>query len=135
MSARTANIRDINGELCALLKIETTEKGFHFQGLVERTEQKVGEIYVYISPGMRFMTIKHPDFGMLRNYEFPQTIESGEVYRMKLSTEAKEVKIDTATINKAVDSKIDAKMEEMNKKLAELEQLKNKEKQQKKNQI
>ena len=118
MSARTANIRDINGELCALLKIETTEKGFHFQGLVERTEQKVGEIYVYISPGMRFMTIKHPDFGMLRNYEFPQTIESGVVYRMKLIAEAKEVKIDTANLGKVVDSKLD---ELLAKKLSQMD--------------
>jgi len=124
MSARTANMRDINGELCALLKIETTEKGFHFQGLVERTEQKVGEIYVYISPGMRFMTIKHPDFGMLRNYEFPQTIESGVVYRMKLSTEAKEVKMDTANIGKVVDNKLNELLE---KKLSEIDL--NKEKQ------
>jgi len=77
-----------------------------------------------VSPGVKFLTIKHKEFGVLRNYNFPQSIESGVVYQMKLSTEAKEVKIDTSTINKAVDSKIDAKMEEMNKKLAELEQLK-----------
>ena len=118
MSARTANIRDINGELCALLKIETTEKGFIFQGMVERTEQKVGEIYVFVSPGMRFITIKHNDFGMLRNYEFPQSIESGVVYHMKLLTTAKEVKIDTASIGKVVDNKLD---ELLAKKLSEID--------------
>jgi hypothetical protein len=60
---------------------------------------------------------------VLRNYQFPQSIESGVVYQIKLSTEAKEVKIDTSTINKAVESKIDAKMEELNKKLALLEEM------------
>ena len=125
MSARTAKVKDVNGDLCALLKIETTEKGFEFSGCnIEKTEQKTGEIWLFASPGVKFITIKHKDFGVLRNYQFPQSIESGVVYQIKLSTEAKEVKIDTSTINKAVESKIDAKMEEMNKKLAELEQLK-----------
>lgn len=125
MSARTAKVKDVNGDLCALLKIETTEKGFEFSGCnIEKTEQKTGEIWLFASPGVKFITIKHKDFGVLRNYQFPQSIESGVVYQIKLSTKAKEVKIDTSTINKAVDSKIDAKMEEMNKKLAELEQLK-----------
>ena len=124
MSARTAKVKDVNGDLCALLKIETTEKGFEFSGCnIEKTEQKTGEIWLFASPGVKFITIKHKDFGVLRNYQFPQSIESGVVYQIKLSTEAKEVKIDTSTINKAVESKIDAKMEELNKKLALLEEM------------
>ena len=124
MGARVAKVRDINSDLCALIKIETIETGFEFSGcIIEKTEQKTGEIWVFVSPGVKFLTIKHKDFGVLRNYNFPQSIESGVVYQMKLSTEAKEVKIDTSTINKAVDSKIDAKMEELNKKLALLEEM------------
>ena len=124
MSARTAKVKDVNGDLCALLKIETTEKGFEFSGCnIEKTEQKTGEIWLFASPGVKFITIKHKDFGVLRNYQFPQSIESGVVYQIKLSTEAKEVKIDTSTINKAVESKIDANMEELNKKLALLEEM------------
>ena len=124
MSARTAKVKDVNGDLCALLKIETTEKGFEFSGCnIEKTEQKTGEIWLFASPGVKFITIKHKDFGVLRNYQFPQSIESGVVYQIKLSTEAKEVKIDTSAINKAVESKIDAKMEELNKKLALLEEI------------
>ena len=108
MSARTAKVKDVNGDLCALLKIETTEKGFEFSGCnIEKTEQKTGEIWLFASPGVKFITIKHKDFGVLRNYQFPQSIESGVVYQIKLSTEAKEIKIDTATIGKAVDSKLD----------------------------
>ena len=124
MGARVAKVRDINSDLCALIKIETIETGFEFSGcIIEKTEQKTGEIWVFVSPGVKFLTIKHKEFGVLRNYNFPQSIESGVVYQMKLSTEAKEVKIDTSTINKAVESKIDAKMEELNKKLALLEEM------------
>lgn len=84
MAPRVNNVRDMNGDLCALLKIETSATGFHFQGFVEKTEQQVGEIYVYVTPGIRFLTIKHQQLGVLRNYEFPQAIESGCVYAMKL---------------------------------------------------
>ena len=119
MGARVAKVRDINSDLCALIKIETIETGFEFSGcIIEKTEQKTGEIWVFVSPGVKFLTIKHKDFGVLRNYNFPQSIESGVVYQMKLSTEGKETKMDTA---KMADM-IDKKMEELNKKLAELEQ-------------
>ena len=119
MGARVAKVRDINSDLCALIKIETIETGFEFSGcIIEKTEQKTGEIWVFVSPGVKFLTIKHKDFGVLRNYNFPQSIESGVVYQMKLSTEAKETKMDTA---KMADM-IDKKMEELNKKIAELEQ-------------
>ena len=119
MGARVAKVRDINSDLCALIKIETIETGFEFSGcIIEKTEQKTGEIWVFVSPGVKFLTIKHKDFGVLRNYNFPQSIESGVVYQMKLSTEAKETKMDTA---KMADM-IDKKMEELNKKFAELEQ-------------
>ena len=108
MGARVAKVRDVNSELCALIKIETIETGFEFSGCsIEKTEQKTGEIWVFVSPGVRFLTIKHKEFGVLRNYQFPQTIESGVVYQMKLNAEGKEIKIDTSTINRAVDSKLD----------------------------
>lgn len=87
MAARMAKVTDVNGDLCAILKIETIEKGFEFSGcIIEKTEQKTGEIWVYVSPGVKFLTIKHPNFGVLRNYMFPQTIEGGTVYIMKLRT-------------------------------------------------
>ena len=124
MGARVAKVRDINSDLCALIKIETIETGFEFSGcIIEKTEQKTGEIWVFVSPGVKFLTIKHKDFGVLRNYNFPQSIESGVVYQMKLSTEAKATKIDTASVSNIVESKIDAKMEELNKKLALLEEM------------
>ena len=118
MGARVAKVRDINSDLCALIKIETIETGFEFSGcIIEKTEQKTGEIWVFVSPGVKFLTIKHKDFGVLRNYNFPQSIESGVVYQMKLRTK-KEPQIDSTSIS----NMIDAKLEELNRKLAALEQ-------------
>lgn len=118
MSARMAKVRDVNSDLCALLKIETVEKGFEFSGcIIEKTEQKTGEIWVFVSPGVRFITIKHPKFGVLRNYNFPQSIQSGCVYQMRLLTK-KEEKMDSTNITKIVDARLE---ELLAKRLAELE--------------
>lgn len=87
ISARVANVKDINGELCALIIVNTPVQGFEFSvANIEKTEQKTGEIWIYISPGSRFITLKHRDLGSLRNYNFPQTIESGKTYEMVLKT-------------------------------------------------
>lgn len=80
--------RDINGEKCALLKIETTQTDFTFDcGSIAPTsiEYKVGEIWVYVSRGVRRITVKHPHLGVLRDYEFPVPIESAKTYIMQLS--------------------------------------------------
>ncbi len=87
LNARTSKVKDMNGELCALLILNTIEKGFEFSVCnIEKTEQKIGEIWLFISPGSRFITIKHREFGTIRNYPFPQSIEGGKTYEMKLKT-------------------------------------------------
>ena len=87
LSARYAKVEDINNELCALIILNTPEQGFEFAGCnVEKTEQKTGEVWVFVSPGVKFITIKHRNFGSIRNYPFPQRIESGYVYEMKIRT-------------------------------------------------
>ena len=51
LSARVAKVRDQNGELCALIRLNTPERGFVFSGCsIETTEQKTGEIWVFVSP-------------------------------------------------------------------------------------
>ena len=87
LSARVAKLTDINGELCALIRLNTPERGFEFSGCsIEKTEQKTGEIWVFVSPGVKFITIKHRDFGAIINYPFPESIKSGYAYEMKLRT-------------------------------------------------
>jgi hypothetical protein len=78
---------DQNGDICALLKIATTESNFVFEGGqlgITKVEHKVGEYWVYIPYGSKRITIKHNDFGVLRDYVFPETIKEATVYAITL---------------------------------------------------
>jgi len=88
-NTRTTEEYDQNGERCALIKIETTQKDFAFDvGTLGVTKNvyKPGEIWVYVPRSVRRITIQHAQLGVLRNYEFPISIKSGCTYIMKLST-------------------------------------------------
>ena len=89
MSAQDARVDDDNGGICALIKIETTQKGFTFDNGslgIKATEQKVGEIWVFVPGGTRRLTIHHADLGILRDYGFPEVIKAGRTYIMQLIT-------------------------------------------------
>ena len=87
INARTSKVTDQNGDLCALIILNTPVQGFEFGGCsIETTEQKTGEIWLFVSPGVKFITIKHRDLGSLRNYPFPMSIKSGTTYEMVLKT-------------------------------------------------
>lgn len=91
LTANTAGTmkKDQNGKTCALIKVVTSEKGFNFDvGIlgVVATEQKVGEIWVYVPEKIRFITIAHPQLGVLRNYPIPQQVESARTYELRLVT-------------------------------------------------
>ena len=76
---------DQNGETAALIKIATPEKGFTFDGgtlgIVD-TEQHTGEIWVYVPRRALKLTIKHQDYGVLRDYVYPIPIQGGRTYEM-----------------------------------------------------
>jgi TonB family protein len=81
-------VHDQNGNVCALIKVETTQKGFTFDvgvlGVMSVVE-KPAEIWVYVPFGVRKITIQHPQLGMLRDYQIPCAIEKGRTYIMKLT--------------------------------------------------
>lgn len=81
---------DDNGEDCALIKIETIEKGFVFDGgtigIAKVEDNHKGEIWVYVPAGLRKISIMHDKFGVIRNYYFPITLVSARTYLMKLKT-------------------------------------------------
>ncbi len=81
---------DQNGEVAALIKIETSQTGFIFEGgtlgIVD-TKQETGEIWVWVPRGLRKITIKHQQLGILRDYLFPVPIEAERTYQMILSTD------------------------------------------------
>ena len=83
----TAPRRDQNGEVCALIRIVTTEKDLMFEpdalGITAR-ENKPGEIWLYVPRGARRVSIMHDKFGVLRNYFYPDIIEKATVYEMEV---------------------------------------------------
>ena len=74
----------------ALIKIETTVKGLHFDGgmigLVGDPVYKIGEVWLYVPEGAKKITIQHSELGILRDYYYPENILSGKTYLMKLKT-------------------------------------------------
>ena len=80
-------VKDQNGNTCALIKVQTTQTGFTFDvGMmgVMKTEQHTGEIWVYVPFGVKHISIHHQQLGHLNDYYFPCSIESGRTYRMEL---------------------------------------------------
>ena len=90
----TANLHgtmvyDFNGEKCALIKVETTQRGFSFDvgalGVVKIVEQP-GEIWLYVPEKIKRITISHPQLGVLRDYELGVQVNKGRTYLLKLTT-------------------------------------------------
>ena len=90
----TANIagtmvKDQNGEVAALIKVVTTQTGFAFEGGmagIVKTQQRIGEIWVYVPHGIQKITILHQMLGVLRDYYFPCAIEAARTYEMVLAS-------------------------------------------------
>lgn len=91
LTANTAGTlkKDQNNETAALIKVVTTETGFVFDGGmlgIVGTTQRAGEIWVYVPPKSRKITISHPQLGVERDYFYPIPIEAGRTYEMVLAT-------------------------------------------------
>jgi hypothetical protein len=89
IGARIESRKDQNDEVCALLKLRTPLllQGFTFGAgmiAVVATEQKANEIWIYLSPGARWLTINHKNYGSIYNYEFGYPLKAATVYIMKL---------------------------------------------------
>jgi hypothetical protein len=96
LTARThgTSEEDQNGNICALIKVKTTEKGtwtFDVGMLgVTKTEMQnaahAAEIWVYVPFGVTWMSIQHEKLGELDHFRFPCSIDKGCTYVMKLTT-------------------------------------------------
>lgn len=83
ISAYIDPVRDLNDEACALVKI-VGDKDFVFStplGIVKR-KNDVGEIWLYVPQGTVLLTLKHPRWGVLRDYRFPTALESRMTYEL-----------------------------------------------------
>lgn len=88
---RNTSVEDQNGDKCALIRIQTTQKGFSFDvgsaGIQKVDDNHVGEIWVYVPFGVRHISIRHPQLGSLPNYDFPITIEKARTYIMEITSD------------------------------------------------
>ena len=84
-------MEDQNGDRCALIRVQTTQKGFVFEGGslgIQRVDDNhVGEIWVWVSPRLRHISIRHSQLGSLSNYEFPINIEEAKTYTMEITSD------------------------------------------------
>src|SRR6218665_3016476 len=81
-------VEDQNGDVCALIKVMTTETGFDWDGGqlgIRKILQKTGEIWIYVPFGAKRITISHAVFGVLRGYDYPLEIKEAAVYEMVLT--------------------------------------------------
>ncbi len=87
---RATTVLDQNGDKCALIRVQTTQKGFVFDvgsaGIQKVEEDHTGEIWVYVPFGVRHISIRHPQLGTLSNYNFPVSIQKARTYEMVLTT-------------------------------------------------
>lgn len=84
-------VYDQNNQLCALIKItsniplaELTLEG-DGMGLVRKIiKEESGELWLYLPRGSRRISVLHKDYDPYRNYLYPDQIEGGVTYEMKI---------------------------------------------------
>lgn len=82
LMASTRQVKDINGQICGIIKIETNDSMFIFEpnyGILEELK-KPGERILYVPVGTKSISIRHPQYVMLRNYLLPEKIDSKATY-------------------------------------------------------
>lgn len=85
ISAYMDPVRDLNDEACALLKVACSHD-FAFStplGIVKRRNE-VGEVWLYVPRGTVLLTLKHPQWGVMRDYRLDKPLESRVTYELKV---------------------------------------------------
>ena len=84
------SVVDPDGQLCSVLKLETKLTGWTFDaGLAGIIETRYGDgiIWIYVPASARMLTVAHSEYGVLRDWSFPVSLEPGRTYTMRLSYE------------------------------------------------
>ena len=86
LMASTRQVKDLNGQICGIIKVETNDSLFIFEpnyGIIEELK-KPGERILYVPIGTKSISIRHPQYVMLRNYLLPEKIESKATYILSI---------------------------------------------------
>ena len=82
---------DQNGDKCALIRVQTTQKGFSFDvgsaGIQKIEDNHTGEIWLYVPYGIKHISVRHPLLGSLSNYDFPISIQKARTYVMEITSD------------------------------------------------
>ncbi len=82
VSAAIYQVKDANGDPCALIKVGTTATNPSFDGNVVKTEDKGGEYWVYVTAETFYLTVKSDNYLPVK-YEF-EPVQSNNTYEMRL---------------------------------------------------
>lgn len=80
ISAAIEQVKDANGEPCALIKVWTPAVKPYFEGPILKVIDKGGEYWVYVTAETTYLTIKSTDYPPVRA-EF-QSVESNNTYEL-----------------------------------------------------
>ena len=80
--------KDLNGNPCALVKVQLAAEGAKFEGnIIKPVDYKTGEYWVYMTEGSYMLSVKHPNFLPLRvnfrDYDI-SSVEGKATYEMIL---------------------------------------------------
>ncbi len=121
-------VNDLNDEACGLIKVMAGED-FVFStplGIVKRVD-KVGEIWLYVPKGTKKLTIKHADWGVLRDYALSPKIDSHVSYELRITEplavirQAEPERIVTTVVDTLVVTRVDTLVLETPRKLVPFE--------------
>ena len=82
LSAISSNYKDLNGTPAALIRMTVRDPQFEFSanlGIIA-LEKKTGEVYLYVPQDTRRLTVRHPRWGVLKDYAIPVRIRSKVTY-------------------------------------------------------
>lgn len=90
LSARTKTVKDANGIPCALIKLSTLDEITKIEGSVVEKVDKGVEVWIYLSPGTKFLkihTLHHPSLDINFIKYIPDGLKSNTVYQLELKSD------------------------------------------------
>ena len=91
LTANREKVEDQNGDKCALIRVQTTQKGFLFDvgsaGITKIEDNHVGEIWLWVPYGIKHISIRHDKLGSMPRFNFPITIQKARTYIMNITHE------------------------------------------------
>lgn len=103
VTAFISPVFDLAKEPCALLRVvASTDFAFSSPlGIVKRVDD-TGEILLYLPKDSKSLTIKHPQWGVMRDYRFAQKLLSQHTYELRIAEPQQDTVVMHDTITRTV---------------------------------